>query len=61
MDSFRTREASLGLLAGYPGLGVDGMPLDFLQSAEPKLRADDLTPVEHPADPVPRVVPARAR
>jgi UTP--glucose-1-phosphate uridylyltransferase len=51
MDSFRTREASLGLLAGYPGLGVDGMPLDFLQSAEPKLRADDLTPVEHPADP----------
>lgn len=51
MDSFRTREASLAVLAAYPDLAVDGLPLDFLQSAEPKLRADDLTPVEWPADP----------
>jgi UTP--glucose-1-phosphate uridylyltransferase len=27
------------------------MPLDFLQNREPKLRADDLMPVEWPADP----------
>ena len=51
MDSFRTREDTLEALAGYPGLEVDGLPLDFLQNKEPKLRADDLTPVEWPADP----------
>lgn len=51
MNSFRTREESLAALAAYPDLAVDGLPLDFLQSAEPKLRADDLTPVSWPADP----------
>jgi len=51
MDSFRTSAESLAVLAAYPGLAVDALPLDFLQNAEPKLRADDLTPVEHPADP----------
>ena len=51
MNSFRTREQSLGILAGYGDLAVDGLPLDFLQNAEPKLRADDLTPVSWPADP----------
>ncbi|GAA1883087.1 UTP--glucose-1-phosphate uridylyltransferase [Lapillicoccus jejuensis] len=51
MDSFRTREESLEILHRYPDLEVEGLPLDFLQSAEPKLRADDLTPVDHPADP----------
>lgn len=51
MDSFRTRAESLARLAAYPDLAVDGLALDFLQNAEPKLRADDLTPVEHPADP----------
>ncbi|MEO7234982.1 MAG: UTP--glucose-1-phosphate uridylyltransferase [Lapillicoccus sp.] len=51
MNSFRTRDASLGLLERYPDLPVDGLPLDFLQSAEPKLRADDLAPVDWPADP----------
>ncbi len=30
---------------------VDGLPLDFLQNKEPKLRADDLTPVTWEADP----------
>lgn len=51
MNSFRTRTESLALLAAYPQLAVPGLPLDFLQSAEPKLRADTLTPVDWPADP----------
>ena len=51
MDSFRTREDTLAYLARYPGLAVDGLPLDFLQNAEPKIRVDDFTPVEWPADP----------
>lgn len=50
MNSFRTRDDTLQALAAYPGLGVDGLPLDFMQNREPKLRADDLTPVEWPAD-----------
>ncbi|MFL6166116.1 MAG: UTP--glucose-1-phosphate uridylyltransferase [Ornithinibacter sp.] len=51
MDSFRTREQSLEILERHPGLAVDGLPLDFLQNMEPKLRADDLGPVEWPQDP----------
>ncbi|WP_068403029.1 UTP--glucose-1-phosphate uridylyltransferase [Kribbia dieselivorans] len=51
MNSFRTHEESLKVLSAYPDLPVDGLPLDFIQSAEPKLRADDLTPVEWPPDP----------
>ena len=51
MNSFRTREDSLEVLAGHPEVQVDGLPLDFLQNREPKLRADDLTPVEWGADP----------
>ena len=51
MNSFRTRDESLAVLGRYPDLAVDGLPLDFLQSAEPKLRADDLSPVDWPADP----------
>ncbi len=51
MDSFRTREDTLELLRGYPDLAVDDLGLDFLQNSEPKLRADDLTPVDWPADP----------
>ncbi len=51
MDSFRTREDTLEHLARYPELAVAGLPLDFLQSAEPKIRIDDFTPVEWPADP----------
>ena len=42
------------MLDRYPELtSADGpdLPLDFLQNKEPKLRADDLTPVEWPADP----------
>ena len=51
MNSFRTREDSLEVLAGHPEIQVDGLPLDFLQNREPKLRADDLTPVEWKVDP----------
>ncbi len=51
MDSFRTREQSLPALEPYADLPVHGIPLDFLQNAEPKLREDDLTPVDWPADP----------
>lgn len=50
MDSFATREASLRALGAYPGLAQD-VPFDFLQNKVPKLRADDLMPVEWPADP----------
>jgi UTP--glucose-1-phosphate uridylyltransferase len=51
MDSFRTREESLEILGRHEGLAVDGLPLDFLQNMEPKLRADDLGPVEWPEGP----------
>lgn len=51
MNSFRTRADTLAHLAHYPDLAVDGLPIDFLQNREPKVRADDLTPVEWPTDP----------
>ena len=51
MNSFRTSEQSLEILSRYPSLPVEGLPLDFIQNAEPKLRADDLTPVSWPQDP----------
>ncbi len=51
MNSFRTSDESLKILAKYPDLAVDGLPLDFIQNAEPKLRPDDLMPVKWPADP----------
>ncbi|BDA65477.1 UTP--glucose-1-phosphate uridylyltransferase [Actinomyces capricornis] len=51
MNSFRTRRDTLEALAAYPDLAVPGLPLDFLQNQEPKLRQDDLSPVEWPADP----------
>ena len=51
MNSFRTREESLAVLERYPDLRVGDLPLDFLQNAEPKLRADDLAPVTWPDDP----------
>jgi UTP--glucose-1-phosphate uridylyltransferase len=51
MNSFRTRDDSLALLSGYPDLPVDDLPLDFLQSREPKLLVDDLSPVRWPSDP----------
>ncbi|GAB2761298.1 UTP--glucose-1-phosphate uridylyltransferase [Nocardioides pakistanensis] len=51
MDSFRTSADTMAALARYDGLAVDGLPLEFLQNKEPKLRADDLTPVTWDADP----------
>ncbi|HEU4515330.1 MAG TPA: UTP--glucose-1-phosphate uridylyltransferase, partial [Nocardioidaceae bacterium] len=51
MDSFRTSDDTIAALDGYAGLAVDGLPLEFLQNKEPKLRADDLTPVTWDADP----------
>ncbi|CAN5515554.1 UTP--glucose-1-phosphate uridylyltransferase [soil metagenome] len=51
MNSFATREQSLAALGRYPELAVPGIPPDFLQSRVPKLRAEDLAPVDWPADP----------
>ncbi len=51
MNSFRTRADTLNHLERYPDLAADGLPVDFLQSAEPKIRVDGLVPVTWPADP----------
>ncbi len=51
MHSFATRAASLDKLADHPAVTEQDVPLDFLQSRVPKLRAEDLEPVEWPADP----------
>jgi UTP--glucose-1-phosphate uridylyltransferase len=50
MNSFHTREDSLAALARYPELAGD-VPPDFLQNKLPKLRADDLEPIDWPRDP----------
>jgi UTP--glucose-1-phosphate uridylyltransferase len=49
LDSFSTRARTLETLPAE--LAVPGIPPDFLQSREPKLRADTLAPVDWPADP----------
>ena len=51
MNSSSTQGPSLEVLQRYDGLRDQDVPLDFLQGREPKLRADDLTPVEWPANP----------
>jgi UTP--glucose-1-phosphate uridylyltransferase len=51
MNSATTRGPSLDALHRYDGLRVPGVPLDFLQGREPKIRADDWLPVRWPADP----------
>jgi UTP--glucose-1-phosphate uridylyltransferase len=51
MNSFRTHEETLAALAPYGDLAVAGLDLDFIQNQEPKLKADDLTPISWPADP----------
>ncbi len=61
MNSFATREDTLAALERYPGLQVDGLPLDFLQSRVPKLLADGYEPVELAGRPGPRVGAAGAR
>jgi UTP--glucose-1-phosphate uridylyltransferase len=50
MNSFRTRDDSLAALRRHPGVEAD-VPLDFVQGRVPKVRADDLSPVEWPPDP----------
>src|SRR4051794_14127676 len=50
MNSFYTREDSLGALSRYPDLEAD-VPLDFVQGKVPKLDAESLKPVSWPADP----------
>lgn len=51
MNSFRTSADTRAVLARYEDLAVDGLPLEFLQNKEPKLREDDLTPVTWTKDP----------
>src|SRR5215211_7202044 len=51
MNSFRTHQDTLAALARYDDLPVAGLDLDFVQNQEPKVRTDDLTPVEWPIDP----------
>ncbi len=51
MNSATTRGPSLHALRRYGSLRVPDLPLDFLQGREPKIRADDLQPVQWPADP----------
>jgi UTP--glucose-1-phosphate uridylyltransferase len=50
MDSFSTRDDSLAALARYAELRSD-VAVDFVQNKEPKIRIDDLMPVEWPPDP----------
>ncbi len=49
MNSFRTRDDSLQALSRHEGL-ASGVPLDFLQHKVPRIRVDDLAPLEWPAD-----------
>ena len=51
MNSAGTRGPSLEALRRYDGLREQELPLDFLQGREPKLRADDLQPVQWPDNP----------
>lgn len=52
MDSPSTRDPSLEALRRHAGTADNGpVPLDFLQGREPKIRADDLLPVEWPQAP----------
>ncbi|HWH92902.1 MAG TPA: UTP--glucose-1-phosphate uridylyltransferase [Baekduia sp.] len=52
LDSFATREETLGALAArHPDLATPGIPLDFLQSREPKLDATTHAPIAWPQEP----------
>lgn len=50
MNSFRTREDSLAVLSRYGDLGA-GLGADFLQHKVPRIRADDLSPIDWPKAP----------
>ena len=51
MNSAVTRDPSLKVLDNDGDLSVPGVPRDFLQGREPKIRASDFEPVQWPADP----------
>jgi UTP--glucose-1-phosphate uridylyltransferase len=51
MNSVVTRDPSLQVLRRYKDLSAPGVPPDFLQGREPKIRAGDFQPVQWPADP----------
>jgi UTP--glucose-1-phosphate uridylyltransferase len=51
LHSFATRADCLAALAPYTDLPVPGLPLDMVQSQEPKLLQCDLTPATWPANP----------
>ena len=51
MNSAVTRDVSLKVLDHDGDLSVPGVPRDFLQGREPKIRASDFEPVQWPADP----------
>lgn len=49
MNSFSTRQATLAALERYDSVEQD-VPFDFLQNKEPKLLAEELSPVDWPDD-----------
>ncbi|HWJ11586.1 MAG TPA: UTP--glucose-1-phosphate uridylyltransferase, partial [Nocardioides sp.] len=51
MNSFRTSADTLHALGRCDELAVGDLPVEFLQNKEPKLRADNLKPVEWPKEP----------
>src|SRR5215472_13088911 len=51
MNSAATRDPCLGALGRCQDLSVPGVPPDFLQGREPKIRAGDFRPVQWPAGP----------
>jgi UTP--glucose-1-phosphate uridylyltransferase len=58
MNSAVTRDPSLKVLHRYDGLGVPGLPPDFLQGRQPKISAGDFQPMHWPADPALEWCPA---
>jgi UTP--glucose-1-phosphate uridylyltransferase len=50
MNSFYTRDDTLEALEQHPELESD-VPADFVQNKEPKLKVEDLFPIEWPPDP----------
>src|SRR6476659_7856585 len=51
LTSFRPSADPLAALARYQDLAVEGLPLEFLQNKEPKIRVDNLEPVSWTIDP----------
>ena len=51
MNSFRTSVDTMAALERYADLPVGDLPLEFLQSKEPKLLEKDLSPAQWPRDP----------